>query len=51
MLCGIAGIDNHTFDNSASYIQSWLRALKNDRTLIISASQQAQKAFDYIHPV
>jgi antirestriction protein ArdC len=51
MLCGIAGIDNHTLDNSASYIQSWLRALKNDRTLIISASQQAQKAVDYIHPV
>jgi antirestriction protein ArdC len=51
MLCGIAGIDNHTLDNSASYIQSWLRVLKNDRTLIISASQQAQKAVDYIHPL
>lgn len=48
MLCGIAGIDNHTIDNSASYIQSWLRKLKNDKKLIIIASQQAQKAVDYI---
>jgi antirestriction protein ArdC len=48
MLCGVAGINNETIDNSASYIQSWLRALKNDKTLIVKASQQAQKASDYI---
>lgn len=48
MLCGVAGIDNETIDNSASYIQSWLRALKNDHTLVVKASQQAQKATDYI---
>lgn len=48
MLCGVAGIDNHTIENSAAYIQSWLNALKNDKTLIVSASQQAQKAVDYI---
>lgn len=48
MLCGVTGIDNETIDNSASYINSWLRALKNDKTLIVKASQQAQKAADYI---
>lgn len=48
MLCGVAGIDNQTIDNSASYINSWLNVLKNDKTLIVSASQQAQKAVDYI---
>lgn len=48
MLCGVVGIDNCTIDNSASYIQSWLNVLKNDKTMIVSASQQAQKACDYI---
>ncbi|MGH2319782.1 ArdC family protein [Planococcus sp. SE5232] len=48
MLCGVAQIDNTTLDNSASYIKSWLKALKDDQTLIISASQLAQKASDHI---
>ncbi|WP_318036242.1 zincin-like metallopeptidase domain-containing protein [Halobacillus amylolyticus] len=48
MLCGVTGIENTTIDNSASYIQSWLRQLKNDKTLIVSASQKAQKASDHI---
>lgn len=48
MLCGLTGINNETIDNSASYIQSWLRALNNDKTLIVYASQQAQKACDHI---
>src|SRR5699024_10281549 len=47
MLCGVAGINNEIIDNSAAYIQSWLKALKNDKTLIVTASQQAQKASDY----
>jgi antirestriction protein ArdC len=51
MLCGVTGIDNHTLDNSASYIESWLRALKDDYTLIVKASQQAQKACDYIQGI
>lgn len=33
-----------TFKNSAAYIQSWLRALKNDKRLIISAAARAEKA-------
>ena len=34
--------------NSASYIAGWLKALKNDPSLIISASGKAQRAADYI---
>jgi antirestriction protein ArdC len=47
-LCGHAGIENTTIENSASYIQGWLRALKNDKTLLVHAAAQAQKAADYI---
>lgn len=48
MLCGVAGIDNHTIENSASYIKSWLGQLKKDKTLLVKAAGQAQKASDYI---
>jgi antirestriction protein ArdC len=47
-LCGHAGIENRTIENSAAYIAGWLKALKNDRTLLIHAAAQAQKASDYI---
>ena len=48
MLCGIAGIENRTIDNSAAYIQSWLKVLKSDKKLLVSAGGQAQKACDMI---
>jgi antirestriction protein ArdC len=47
-LCGHAGIVNTTIENSAAYIQGWLKALKNDRTLLVHAAAQAQRASDYI---
>ena len=47
-LCGICGIENATIDNSAAYIQSWLKKLKSDKKFIVSASSLAQKAVDYI---
>jgi antirestriction protein ArdC len=34
--------------DSAAYIQGWLRALKNDKRLVVEASSLAQKAADYI---
>lgn len=37
-----------TFKNSAAYIQSWLRVLKNDKRMIVSAGGKAQKAVEYI---
>lgn len=48
MLCGVTGIANRTIDQSASYIASWLKALKNDKTMVISAAAQAQKAADWL---
>jgi antirestriction protein ArdC len=47
-LCAEAGIDNSELDNSAAYIQSWLKALKNDKRLLIAASGLAAKAARYI---
>ena len=47
-LCGQAGIVDKTLDNSAAYINGWLRALQNDRRLIVGAASQAQKAADFI---
>lgn len=43
------GIDtNKSIKNSAAYLQSWIKALKNDPTMIVSAAGKAEKAFEYI---
>jgi antirestriction protein ArdC len=47
-LCGQAGIMEQTIDSSAAYLQGWLKQLKDDRTLIVYAAAQAQKAADFI---
>ena len=47
-LCGVAGIENVTLDNSAAYIEGWLRKLRHDKKLVIVAAAQAQKAANYI---
>jgi antirestriction protein ArdC len=47
-LCGHSGIENFTIENSAAYIHGWLKALKDDKTLLIQAASQAQKASNYI---
>lgn len=47
-LCGAAGIENQTVENSAAYIQSWLKKLRNNKKWLVTAAAQAQKAADYI---
>jgi len=47
MLCSVAGIDN-TLNDSAAYIAGWLKALKNDKNMLVHAASKAQKAADYI---
>lgn len=47
-LCGHCQIDNKTIDNSAAYIKSWLKKLKDDPKMVILAAAQAQKAVDFI---
>lgn len=37
-----------SFRNNAAYVQSWLKALKNDKKLIISATSRAEKAIRLI---
>lgn len=50
--CGILhelGLETEkSFRNNAAYIQSWLRALKNDKRLIVSAAGRAEKAIKLI---
>ena len=44
-----AGIDTDgLMDNSAAYVASWLKALRNDKKLVVFAGAQAQKAVDHI---
>ena len=43
--CGLPGQLQH-----ASYIDSWLQALRSDKRLIFTAASQAQKAADYLLP-
>ena len=56
-LCGYAGIVDRTINNSAAYLEGWLKSLNSDKTLIVHAAAQAQKASDFIlghkpeHPV
>jgi hypothetical protein len=47
-LCGYADIADRMIDKSAAYLTNWLKQLQNDRTLIVYAAAQAQKAADYI---
>jgi len=47
-LCGHCSIDTRTIENSASYINDWLKMLKEDKRLVITASAQGQKAADYV---
>jgi antirestriction protein ArdC len=48
MLCGIAGIEQKTLENSAAYLDTWIARLKSDSRLLVSAASQAQKAADFI---
>lgn len=48
-LCAETGIANDRLEtNQIAYIQGWMRALKNDKTLLVSAAQKAQRATDLI---
>jgi antirestriction protein ArdC len=50
ILCTESGIDNsELFDNSAAYIGGWLSKLNHDRTLVVAAAAQAQRAGDLIN--
>jgi len=48
MLCGIAGIEQKTLENSTAYLKTWIARLRSDSRLLVSAASQAQKAADFI---
>ena len=49
MLMAACEIDTDgTKKNNTAYIQSWLRALKNDQKMVVGAASKAEKAADYI---
>lgn len=47
-LCAVSGIEQQTINNSAAYIKSWLKVLRNDKKLILKAATQAQAATGFI---
>jgi antirestriction protein ArdC len=47
-LCGVSGIAPATLSNSAAYLEGWVRKLRGDSRLLVSAACHAQKAADYI---
>ena len=47
-LCGHGAIVERTIDNSAAYLNGWLAQLRSDKTLIVQAAAQAQKAADFV---
>ena len=47
-LCAHVEITERTLENSAAYVASWLRVLRDDRRLLLRAAQHAQRAVDYV---
>jgi antirestriction protein ArdC len=48
-ICASIGIDaNPIMENSAAYIQNWLKVLREDKMFIFKATAGAQKSADYI---
>jgi len=47
-LCGCTGIENRIIDNSAAYVAGWLKAIKENKKIVITAAAAAQKAADHI---
>lgn len=47
-LCGEAGIENSTIDNSASYIANWVAKFEDQPKMVVCAAAAAQKAVDFI---
>lgn len=48
-LCSELGIDAEPREDHAAYLQSWIKSLKNDKRLIVSAAAHAQRACNYLH--
>jgi antirestriction protein ArdC len=47
-ICAAAGIVPATIDNQAAYIGGWLRTIRSDKRLVISAAGAAQRAAEWV---
>jgi antirestriction protein ArdC len=47
-LCGKVAIEEYVIENASAYIANWLKALKDDKRLIVNAAAQAEKAAKFI---
>jgi len=47
-ICGELGLDSE-IESSAAYVGNWLKALSDDRRLLVQAAADAQRAADCIH--
>ena len=47
-LCAEAGISPAVIENESAYIQGWLKKIRSEKRLVVSAAAQAQKAADFI---
>jgi antirestriction protein ArdC len=47
-LCSYAGIQPTVIGNQAAYLAGWLKQLKSDKKLVVSAAGQAQRSADWI---
>jgi antirestriction protein ArdC len=48
-LCADLGVSNEPREDHASYVASWLRALKDDKRAIFSAAAHAERAAAWLH--
>jgi len=48
-LCADLGVTPEPREDHASYLDHWLRVLREDKRAIFSAAAQAQRAADYLH--
>jgi len=47
-LCAVAGIEQATLANSAAYIASWMKTIREDEKMVVWAASRAQAAADFI---
>jgi antirestriction protein ArdC len=47
-LCAHCGIDNSTTERTTAYLASWIKALKGDSRLVVTAASAAQRAANLI---
>ena len=47
-LCSHCGIEPATIDQTAAYLQGWLKQLKQDKKLVVQSASAAQRAAEWV---